>query len=207
MIKRAETPTYQDIMNLYRSGDIEGLREMNTLLAKRVNQRMSELERYDMEGTAAYKRATDWLENSSKFSAGQRFSRSKKMTAEDLKDQLIQEANFLRAQTSTRRGEMERREHIFESLTKGVGGQAPAIEVPEGEDLDSFKKKFLEFLDDDAWSELKKHIYTSDILDQAGEAIAAGASIDELNQALKDYNSGASDLDYDEIWQNWIKVE
>ena len=207
MIQRAEVPTYQEIMNLYRSGDIEGLREMNTLLAKRANQRMAELERYDLEGTGAYKRATDWLETKSKFSAGQRFSRSKKMDAKDLKDQIVQEANFLRAQTSTRKGEMERREKIFQSLTQGIGNGAPAITVPEGEDLDSFKKKFLEFLDDDAWAELKKHIYTSDMLDEAGEAMAAGASIDELNQALADYNAGISDLDYDEIWQNWIKVD
>lgn len=204
MIQRAEVPSYQEIMRLYHSGDIEGLRKMNTLLAKRANQRMSELEHYDMEGTAAYKRATDWLEEKSPYSAGQRFSRSSKMSAEDLKNQLVQEANFLRAQTSTRRGEMERREHIFESLTEG---DKPIIEVPEGEDRDSFKKKFLEFLDDDAWSELKKHIYTSDILDQAGEAIAAGASIDELNQAIKDYKDGVSPLDYDEIWANWTKIK
>ena len=203
MIERSPVPSYQEIMSLYRSGNIDALRDMNTLLAKRANQRMIELERYDME-TAAYKRATDWLENNSQYSAGQRFSRSKKMSAEDLKDQIVQEANFLRAQTSTRRGEMERREHIFESLTSG---DEPIIDIPETEDLDAFKKKFLEFLDDDAWAELKKHIYTSDILDQAGEAIAAGASIDELNQAIKDYNAGISPLDYDEIWQNWTKIE
>lgn len=204
MIQRAEVPTYQEIMGLYNSGDIEGLRKMNELLAKRANQRMSELERYDLEGTAAYKRATDWLESKSDFSAGQRFSRSKKMDADDLKDQLIQEANFLRAQTSTRKGEMERRENIWQSLTSG---EDPIVDVPEGEDMDAFKQKLLEFLDDDAWAELKKHIYTSDILDEAGEAIAAGASIDELNQALKDYKDGVSPLDYDEIWQNWIKID
>lgn len=204
MIQRAEVPTYQEIMGLYNSGDIEDLRKMNELLAKRANQRMSELERYDLEGTAAYKRATDWLESESDFSAGQRFSRSKKMNAEDLKDQLIQEANFLRSQTSTRKGEMERRENIWQSLTSG---EDPIVDVPEGEDMDAFKQKFLEFLDDDAWAELKKHIYTSDILDEAGEAIAAGASIDELNQALKDYKDGVSPLDYDEIWQNWIKID
>lgn len=207
MIKRAEVPSYQEIMRLYNSGDEEGLRDLNTLLAKRANQRMTELEKYDLEGTAAYKRATDWLTEESKFSAGQRFSRSKDMSAEDLKDQLIQEANFLRAQTSTRKGEMERREHIFESLTTANEERGPVIEVPSGMDRDAFKKKFLEFLDDNAWDELKKHIYSQDILNEAGEAMAAGASIEDLSKALDEYHNGETNLDLLEIWENWTKIE
>lgn len=207
MIQRAEVISYQEIMRLYNSGDTEELQRYNTLYAKRANQRMVELEKHGFDSTAAYKRATDWLKEKSKFSAGQRFSRSKDMSAEDLKDQLVQEANFLRAQTSTRKGELERREHIFESLTTSNDKRGPVIEVPSGMDRDAFKQKFLDFLDDNAWDELKKHIYSQDILNEAGEAMAAGASIDDLTTALEEYKNGETNLDLLEIWENWTKIE
>lgn len=207
MIQRAEVISYQEIMSLYNSGNIEELQRYNTLYAKRANQRMVELEKHGFDNTAAYKRATDWLTEESEFSAGTRFSRSKAMTAEDLRDQLVQETNFLRAQTSTRKGELERRENIFNSLIKETDERGPVIDIPEGVDKDAFKKKFLEFLDDNAWDELKKHIYSSDILNEAGEAIAAGASIEDLNKAMSEYQSGESELDLLEIWENWTKIE
>ena len=73
-------------------------------------------------------------------------------------------------------------------------------------DIDVFKKKFLEFLDTGAWEELKKHIYSKNILNEAGEAISAGASVEELTQAVKDYVNKDTEDDLLTIWDNWTKV-
>ena len=208
---RANVPSIEHIRNLYESGDISQLQALNETLAKRSNERMRQLEKYDFDSTAAYKRAQSFIKESD-FAKNNRFSRSKKMDIDSLYDQVKQEANFLRWQTSTVKGEMERREKIFDSLTSQrinpeTGNiEDPIIDLPSDMDMDVFKKKFLEFLDSNAWDELKKHIYQSNILNEAGEAIAAGADVSELKQAITDYVNKETEDDLPTIWDNWIKV-
>ncbi len=202
---RLKIPTTQQIESLYESGNISALTEMNERLAKAANTRLGRLEKADLEGTAAYKRASYYLGEVSDFSQGNRFSRSKKMDIDSLYEQLKEESKFLRSQTSTVSGEKSRRDKIFDSLTQGRNGKEPAVTIPEGVDLDEFKQKFLDFLDDDYWKEIKKNIYTKNILNEAGEAIAAGASLDDLKSALDDYmNKDIGDID--SIWEDWISV-
>ena len=64
----------------------------------------------------------------------------------------------------------------------------------------------MDFLDSNAWEEFKKHIYYKDILNDAGAAIAGGASVESLIEAVKDYKSGTSEDDLLNIWDNWTKV-
>ena len=212
MKSRSAVPSIEQIRSMYESDDLSGLQALNEMLAKRSNERMRQLEKYDFDSTAAYKRAQSFIDKS-EYAKNNRFSRSKKMDIDSLYDQVKQEANFLRWQTSTVKGEMERREKVFDSLTSQrinpTTGEIeePVINIPSDMDMDVFKKKFLKFLDSNAWAELKKHIYQANILNEAGEAIAAGADINELKQAITDYVNQDIDDDLPTIWENWTSVK
>ena len=195
---RKEVPSMEYITNLYESGNLQELRSINETLAKRANWRLSDLENKGLDSSAAYTRATYYLSEVSDYSSGDRFSRSKQMDIDSLYEQIKQESNFLRWQTSTAAGERERRERVFNTLE-----EKNLIEIPENMDKDAFKDKFLRFLSDDAWTEIKKHLYHKDILNEAGEAIAAGASVQELSQAMTDYMTGETSEDILTIWDNW----
>lgn len=202
--KREALPTTQYIESLYESGNLAALTDINEKLAKRANTSLSQLEKSGME-TAAYNRATYYLSTDNEFSTGRRFSRSKKMDIDDIYKQIKQETKFLRSKTSSVSGELSRRDKIFEALTVGKDGKEAAMKIPEGADINEFKNKFLKFLDDDAWKEIKKNLYTKNILNEAGEAIAAGASLEELTEALDNYMY-KDEGDLDSIWENWISV-
>lgn len=195
---RKEVPSMEYITNLYESGNLQELRAINETLAKRANWRLSDLENKGLDSSAAYTRATYYLSEVSDYSSGDRFSRSKQMDIDSLYEQIKQESNFLRWQTSTAAGERKRRERVFNTLE-----EKNLIEIPENMDKDAFKDKFLRFLSDDAWTEIKKHLYHKDILNEAGEAIAAGASVQELSQAMTDYMTGETSEDILTIWDNW----
>lgn len=210
--QKAKVPSIEEIRSYYEKGDIKALRRTNEILAKRANQRLSVLEKVGLDSTQAYKRVTAKLSDFD-FAKNDRFSRSKKLSIDDLYDQVKAESNFLRWQTSTPAGEMKRREEIWKSLTTQkideVTGdiKEPTISLAGVDDIDAFKKKFLDFLDTNAWEELKKHLYTTHILNDAGEAVAAGASIEELSEAMKSYMDGDSEEDLFTIWENWTSVK
>jgi hypothetical protein len=202
---RAKTkiPTVQEIDNLYKSGDIEALRAINEKLAKRANQRLAEFDKRDME-TAAVTRAKGFIQEYKELGNGKNFSRRKSMDIDDLVLNIKEESKFLRSQTSTVSGEMKRREKIFNTLTKKDKNGKSIIPTVSKEETDSYKKKFLDFLDSDVWSEIKKTLYsdTNITMDEAGEAIASGASVEDLEAAFSDYLEG-EETDLFEIWDNW----
>ena len=202
---RANTkiPTVQEIDNLYKSGDIEALRAINETLAKRANQRLAEFDKRDME-TAAVTRAKGFIQEYKELGNGKNFSRRKSMDIDDLVLNIKEESKFLRSQTSTVSGEMKRREKIFNTLTKKDKNGKSIIPTVSKEETDSYKKKFLDFLDSDVWSEIKKTLYsdTNITMDEAGEAIASGASVEDLEAAFSDYLEG-EETDLFEIWDNW----
>lgn len=204
-MSRAKTkiPTVQEIDNLYKSGDIEALRAINEKLAKRANQRLAEFDKRDME-TAAVTRAKGFIQEYKELGNGKNFSRRKSMDIDDLVLNIKEESKFLRSQTSTVSGEMKRREKIFNTLTKKDKNGKSIIPTVSKEETDSYKKKFLDFLDSDVWSEIKKTLYsdTNVTMDEAGEAIASGASVEDLEAAFSDYLEG-EETDLFEIWDNW----
>ena len=201
---RSKLPTIQEIDNLYKKGDIEALREWNEKLAKRANQRMKEFEKRGME-TAAYNRAQGYIQEYKELGNGKNFSRRKSLDIDDLVQNIKEESKFLRSQTSTVSGEMKRREKIFNTLTKkDKSGKSIIPTVSEVDDKDTYKKKFLDFLDTDVWNEIKKSLYadTNITMDEAGEAIANGATVQDLEKAFNDYLSG-EETDIFEMWDNW----
>lgn len=206
----APVPTTEHIRSLKEKGDIEALISLNEKLAKRANTRLRELEKRGFDSTQAYKRAIDFTSDEGSTES-KRFSRSKKMDIDTLYDQLKMESNFLRWQTSTPAGELKRRERVWEGLTmQRIDEEGniidPVIDLSQVGDIDVFKKKFLEFLDEKAWDEIKKHIYSKNILNEAGEAISAGADIKDLADAIRDYNNNETEDDLLTIWDNWTSV-
>lgn len=203
MAKVGNIPTTQYINKLAEkaaAGDpaaISELGDLNNRIAKRANQRMRDIEAKGLEGTAAYNRAKYFVQNQD-FGTGEYFSQSRKLDADDAALNLINATQYLRSQTSTAAGEMRRRADIVDRLEEGGW-----IEIPE-EDPTTFKRKFLDFLDSNAWDDIKKHMYAtnSGLLQDAGEAIQNGAKLGDLMRAFKDYQKGA-DTDLFEIWDNW----
>lgn len=141
----------------------------------------------------------------------------------DLGNDLIEASKFLRSQTSTVSGETLRRERIFKSLTtdkvdeegnivkKAAVSLPEDVEVPEdfaGDRNDYFKQTFLDFLDEDVWKDIKKHLYAEDtqLLNEAGESIARGAQLQDLVDSYNAYlRNEVKDIYV--VWDNWTKVK
>lgn len=202
MAKRGYIPTAQEIDALAERAakDPEAaaeLGELNNRLAKRANERMRDIERKGLDGTSAYNRAKYFIQNQD-FSSTEYFSQSRKLDVDDAVLNIKNVAVYLRSQTSTAAGEMQRRKDIVDRLADNN-----YLDVPE-EDPEAFKRKFLDFLDSNAWEDIKKHMYAtnSGMIKEAGEAIQNGAKLGDLTRAFKDYQKG-SDTDLFEIWDTW----
>ena len=205
----ATIPTTQEINDLALkayNGDeaaAQELADLNNRIAKRANERMRDLERKGLSGTAAYNRAKGFIQDADFGAAGRNyFSQSRKLDPDDAADNLKNAATFLRSQTSTAAGENERRDQIWDKLIENE-----IIDEAEA-DPEKYKKRFMEFLDTNAWKDIKKAMYVtgSGMLKDAGEAIQNGAKVGDLVRAFKDYERGA-DTDLFEIWDNWTSAD
>lgn len=221
-----DLPTTQEIERLYAEGNIDKLREYNEKLAKTANQRMAQFFRSGIRTTAAMERAKDYINYELEVDTGGVFSRSKKLRAKELVDQLKEEIIFLRSQSSTVRGEKEIRAiKSFTTLTEGKRDEkgnvisGPYMEIPldikvpkswGGTSKEYFQQKFLKFLEQDAWKDIKKYLYTNEddsLLREAGEAIARGAKISDLKDAYKAYLRNEIIGGVYEMWDNWISIK
>lgn len=205
MAKRANIPTAQEIDALYNraiEGDmsaLDSLGELNNRLSKRANQRMRDIERQGMEGTAAYNRA--------KYRLGEEgreyFSQSRKMDPDSLMENLEAATDYLRSQTSTAAGERARRQSIADSLEDQGFFDDIDSEIP----TETLKKGLMDFFDTDAWEDIRKHNRggTNMLVQEATEALANGAKLGDLKRAFRDFQRGA-DTDYIEMWENWTSA-
>ena len=233
MARKISLPTMQQIEAIAASGDVEQLRAINERLAKTANQRMRQLEKSGYEGTAAYKIAKDFIWQEADYTHGGVFSRSKDLKEDQLVEQIEKEVTFLRSKTSTVSGEKARRQKIFESLTtehtiqqEGQSYTVPAvinldelgIQVPseyKGEKNDYFRDKFFDFLDENVWKDVKKFLYVAPedytkstrtkLVDQASEAIARGADVNELKELYKQYLR--NEISIFDVWDKWTSVK
>lgn len=222
--KTIKLPTTQQIERLYKRGDIENLRKINERLAKTANQRMAQLFQSGIKTSAALERAQYYLYQESEVARGGVFSRSKKIEPEQLLEQLKEELIFLRSSSSTVTGEKEIRAiKSFVTLTEGKRDSkgklisGPYLEIPsdvkvpkswKGSEKEYFQHKFLTFLSQDAWKDIKKYLYSTEdptLLSSAGEAIARGAKISDLNKAYRDYLKGETDIF--SMWDNWVSIK
>lgn len=202
MAKKGYIPTIQEIEKLYNAaiaGDQEALSDLgdlNNKISKRANERMREIERQGLDGTAAYNRAKYWI---SEQTGKDYFSQSRKLTPDELIETLQASTDYLRSQTSTAAGERKRREKITDKLdTMGF------FDDIQGNKTD-IKSDLLDFFDTDAWSDIRKHNKggTNEVVLQAIDALQNGALVGDLKRAFKDFQRGKLDTDYIEIWDDW----
>ena len=148
---------------------------------------MSDLRKAGFGDTAAIRRAEYYLHEAGVKGKG--FRTGRKLSLDDVTENLEQVVQFLNYQTSTVSGERKRRREIINQMREN------GINIRKGDE-----NKFLEFLDSDAWSEFK-YISSGRILEEAAEKINAGASIKELNEAYEKYQSG--EVDIFDAWDEW----
>ena len=202
-MRTASTPTWQDIQDKFiqaEQGDasaLEWIYEQNTAMAKRANSRMDYLEQKGMdESSGAYKQAAYYLGEQGR----ERFSTSKRMDMDLLEENMKRSSNFLRAQTSTIRGEYKRRERIYNTLE-----EHGYIDVPEDpKEERAYKKRMDKFLSSDAFEDLKK-AFGSGIISDASENIQQGANVDDLISLYREYEEG-EDMDLFTVWDGWIEA-
>lgn len=207
MAKRGYIPTTQEVESIYNraeAGDVEAIRELgdlNNKLAKRANERMRDIERRGMEGTASYNRAKYWLSEEADFAGNKYFSQSRNLSPEDAIANIEAISDYLRAQTSTAAGEMQRRKNISDKLEE-------MDFFDDVEDPVQTKKQLMEFFDTDAWADIRKNNRggTNVLVAEAADALSSGALIGDLKRAFKDFQRGA-DTDYIEIWENWSSAK
>lgn len=211
-----DLPTQQEIDRIVKRGDIGQLIKINERLAKTANQRMAQLVKSGIKHSTALERAKYYTEQVSEVQTGGVFSRSKKLSLETYAEQISEELTFLRSSASTVSGEKEIRAlKSFQTLTRGKDGEKPYLDIPkdievpsswEGTREEYFQEKFISFLEQDAWKDIKKFLYTdnTNILAQAGEAIARGANLEELKEAYKAYLR--NEIDIFTMWDDWVSV-
>lgn len=179
-------------------GDSGALAELGTLNSKygrAANQRARELEKREMK-TVAYMRAASKMGYSKKdveAGARPRFSQAKTGDAENLLRSLEETVKFLNYQTATISGEMKRRENIIKGLEK------------MGYNVGTDKKKFLDFLDSDAWQEFKDVFGSDTAMQKISDQMAKGADIGKLMDAYNNFITAESNAeDVLSVFDGWI---
>lgn len=179
-------------------GDNSALAELGRLNSKygrAANQRARELEKREMQ-TGAYVRAAEKMGISKKQlkeGARPRFSQAKTGDSENLLRSLEETVKFLNYQTATVSGEMQRREHIIEGLEK------------MGYNVGKDKKKFLDFLDSNAWNEFKDVFGSKDAMQKISDQMAKGADIGKLMEAYNNFVAREDEAeDVLSVFDGWI---
>lgn len=202
----AKIPTIQEITNKIESakaGNLEALQELQNLnnkLAKRANQRMSEIEKQrDIAHTEAYDRAQGFLSDVSDTSTRNkngkmRFSQSRKLSLDDLEENLDNVSQFLRNESSKVSKERYRRARESYETLKERGYIDELTEKDE--------KKYFRFLGTEAWEEIKKKI-GSGFIKEARDAIAQGVRVGDLINLYNDYKT-RTDVDLFQVTDTWI---
>ena len=212
MAKQGYIPTIQEIRKLAERAESDPLAaaqlgDLNNKLAKRANERMRDIERKGLEGTAAYNRAKYWLSEEADFSGNEYFSQSRKLQPEDAAANLEAISDYLRSQTSTAAGEVRRRQNIADKLEDAGFFDDIASDDSVEMSVDEAKDKLMQMFDTDAWSDIRKNNRggTNALVADAVDALSNGALVGDLKRAFKDFQRGA-DTDYIEMWDNWTSA-
>ena len=209
MAKRGYIPTTQEIEGIYQkaiAGDqdaIAQLSDLNNKLSKRANERMRDIERKGLAGTAAYGIAKYWI---SEHTGGEYFSQSRKLSPDELMETIEASTNYLRAQTSTVAGEVRRRKNILDTLDDR--GFFDDISEEGRYTKEEVKKRLLDMFDTDAWEDIRKNNRggTNEVVTEAVEAIQNGALLGDLKRAFKDFQLKTLNTDYIELWADWTSA-
>lgn len=198
-----EAISLDEILNIAAraaGGDNDALRELgrrNSQYGRAANQRARELEKRKMRTGAYVRAASNMGINRKDLDAGARprFSQAKTGDAEHLLQSIEETIKFLNYQTGTVSGEMKRREHIIEGLERA------------GYNIGNDKQKFLDFLDSDAWTEIKDIYGSKDAMQKVSDNMASGADIEKLMTAYENYITKESTAeDILQVLDGWMNA-
>lgn len=214
-MRKGYIPTAQELDSIYKralAGDTSAEQELgdiNARLAKRANERMRDIERKGLEGTAAYNRAKQYLEtfDTGSFAKQEYFSQSKHLDIDVAYKNIEESSKYLRWQTSSAAGEIKRRRNIVDSLMKNEKLQDAFADL--GTDAADVKDKLLDFFDTDAWSDIRKSNRggTDPVVAKAIEALEHGALLGDLTRAFKDFQLHQVDTDQIEMFNEWASAK
>lgn len=204
--------TYQEINNLIDgidAGDPESIakaQDISARLSKRANTRLRALEKEGLTSGKAYQRAKYFL---SEDQNREYFSQSKKLTGDELKENLERVSDFLNNPQSTLTYERERRagfEKMEDIFPEDFGGTE--------------RKSLRDFLSSEAWQEFKSTIYihrkgrvteaeseeARAAIAGAADAISRGASVNDLKRLYEKYREQVSegeDASIFDVFEEW----
>jgi hypothetical protein len=186
-MKRYET---QDIIDMYQSGDLAGMVEAQKTLSKRANSRLLDIEKQGLQNSPAYKRVDYYTQGEKvRFSAA-----SKNKSFLEIYENLLNINKFLNSSTgSVGRYKAYKQDIANELKDSGV--------FDESIDND----KIIEFLESDAWENLKKYVYTTNTMTDISDALTAGAKVSDLEKAYHDFVNGDTDSDPITIFEEWVE--
>lgn len=159
-------------------------------LAKRANQRFRDIGKNDVTSYAINK-AKEYLNDTQERST---FKQSKKLTGNELKQNLKALEDFFTSKTSTMQGIKEVEKNHLENIRNA------GIELKTKSD----KKKFFDFLSSQAFKTLSKYADSNQVRDDFGKAIDEGYSVDEI---LKGYDEFIeNDMTFEEVSERRAKI-
>lgn len=208
MAKSRNGISYEEEVRLMEgidAGDPESIAEaqrISSQLAKRANVRMSAVEESNFHSRAV-NRAKYYLQEDLNRN---KFTESKKLEGEELKDHLRIVNEFLNDEKLTTVSGL--RERAEKAAIKGL---TEAGKLPE--DLESKKKReLLRFLRSDIWKEVKATYEgtesgTGGYLLQAIDAIESGARYKDLEKLYEDYKEKAEgDFSIFDVMEDWLDI-
>ena len=186
-MKRYET---QDIIDMYQSGDLAGMVEAQKTLSKRANSRLLDIEKQGLQNSPAYKRVDYYTDGEKvRFSAA-----SKNKSSLEIYENLLNINKFLNSST----GSVGRYKAYKQDIANGLKDSGVFDESIDND-------KIIEFLESDAWENLKKYVYTTNTMTDISDALTAGAKVSDLEKAYHDFVNGDTDSDPITIFEEWVE--
>ena len=189
-------------------GDPEALKQLQNQYVrevKRANERARNLDKHGLD-TGALKQYRKNLD-------GNFISQSKNLDIDQMVAGLKKAEKFLKSQTSTVSGEMERRHKNYMSLTKPkrdkrgrIISQSFVKPPPEGMSKLQQERALNNFLSNKHFEELKKTLGTN-VIKEAADAINQGIPVIRLSRLYNEYVRSNEKTDIRAIWSAFTTGE
>lgn len=189
-------------------GDPEALKQLQNQYVrevKRANERARNLDRHGLD-TGALKQYRKNLD-------GNFISQSRNLEIDEMVAGLKRAEKFLKSQTSTVSGEMERRHKNYMSLTKPkrdkrgrIISQSFVKPPPEGMSKLQQERALNRFLSNKHFEELKKTLGTN-VIKEAADAINQGIPVIRLSRLYNEYVRSNEKTDIRAIWSAFTTGE
>ena len=189
-------------------GDPEALKQLQNQYVrevKRANERARNLDKHGLD-TGALKQYRKNLD-------GNFISQSRNLEIDEMVAGLKKAERFLKSQTSTVSGEMERRHKNYMSLTKPkrdkrgrIISQSFVKPPPEGMSKLQQERALNNFLSNNHFEELKKTLGTN-VIKEAADAINQGIPVIRLSRLYNEYVRSNEKTDIRAIWSAFTTGE